>query len=43
MDPKNNPIYVPGQRDLDEKSLGLASTHSNGYSEYDMHNMYAFD
>ena len=42
MDSKNLPIYVPGQRDLDSKALGLDAIHSNGHTEYDMHNMYGF-
>ena len=42
MDSKNLPIYVPGQRDLDSKAVGMDARHANDFTEYDMHNMYGF-
>ena len=39
---KNRVPYVPGQRDLEDKSLGLDATHQNGRKQYDMHSLYAF-
>ena len=44
---RNRPAYVPGWRDLEDKSLGVDGTHYNdnmligGLHEYDVHNMYS--
>lgn len=38
---RNKPPYVPGFRDLEDSSLGVDGRHSNGYTEYDLHNMFS--
>jgi len=38
---RNKPFYVPGWRDLEDKALGLDGRHGNGWTEYDLHNLFA--
>lgn len=47
---KNKIPYIPGGRDLDTNAIGFISfllfldaVYSNGYTEYDMHNLYAIN
>lgn len=41
-DTVNNKIYyVPGQRDLETKALGLDGRHANNRTEYDVHNLFS--
>ena len=40
---KNKIPYIPGGRDLDTNAIGLDAVYSNGYTEYDMHNLYAIN
>ena len=42
LDPLSRLIrYYPGGRELDTKSIGLDVGYSNGFYEFDMHNVYA--
>lgn len=38
---RNKPFYVPGWRDLEDKALGVDGVHGNGWTEYDLHNLFA--
>ena len=38
---RNKPFWVPGSRDLEDKALGLDGRHGNGWTEYDLRNLFA--
>ena len=38
---RNKPAYVPGFRDLEDKSLGVDGLHEGNIHEYDVHNMFS--
>jgi hypothetical protein len=39
---KNRIPYVPGGRDLEDKSIGLDIKSANNFRQYDQHNLHAF-
>jgi len=37
---RNQAYYIPGQRDLEEFSIGVDGRHYNNFTEFDTHNTF---
>jgi len=38
---RNQPFYIPGQRDLETASLGVDGRHQGNLTEYEVHNTFS--